>query len=178
MHFFNTIHFKNINLKSLLFNRRDFATIFNGHQLANKIKREVKEEILLNQSFKSSFSPQFVAIAVGHNPASRIYLEKKQEAAEECGLKAQVIHLSEDTSESKILGLIYHLNEDPSIHGIIVQLPLPLHLSEIQICNAVHPSKDVDGFTQTNLGKLMQKTTESTILPCTALAVKRIVESS
>ncbi|XP_023344615.1 bifunctional methylenetetrahydrofolate dehydrogenase/cyclohydrolase, mitochondrial isoform X2 [Eurytemora carolleeae] len=174
MQFLKSLHSKNISLK-YLFIRRELATIFNGHQLANKIKREVKEEILLNQSFKSSFSPQFVAIAVGHNPASKIYLEKKQEVAEECGLKGQVIHLSEDTFESKILGLIHDLNEDPSIHGIIVQLPLPLHLSEIQICNAVHPSKDVDGFTQTNLGKLMQ-TTESTILPCTALAVKRIVE--
>jgi methylenetetrahydrofolate dehydrogenase(NAD+)/5,10-methenyltetrahydrofolate cyclohydrolase len=156
--------------------RREIATMFDGHQLANKIKTEVKQELLEIQSLNSSFFPKFVAIAVGHNPASKIYLERKQEAASECRLKAKVLHLPEETSETRLLEIIQELNRDAGIHGIIVQLPLPLHLSEIKICNAVHPTKDVDGFTQTNLGKLIQNTTESTILPCTALAVKRIVE--
>jgi len=155
---------------------RTLATLFNGHALADEIKLEVKQKVKIKQKQHPHFQPQFAAIAVGQHPASSIYLARKQEAAEACGLKSQVLHLEETVTEDRVLGLINDMNQDPNIHGIIVQLPLPSHLSESKICNAVDPVKDVDGFTQTNLGKLMQNITESSMLPCTVLAVKRIIE--
>jgi len=161
---------------SCLIPRRNVASLINGVELASCIKNEVKNELLSIRKSKENFSPQFVAIAVGNNPASKIYLKRKQEAALSCGLKSKVIHLEESISQISLLEIIQQLNQDASIHGIIVQLPLPNHLCETTVCNTVLPSKDVDGFTQTNLGKLMQKMSCTTMLPCTALAVKKIIE--
>jgi len=156
---------------------RRLATWYSGRQVAQQILLEVKQMVTSLQQTRQDFQPQFVAIAVGQHQASKIYLERKQEAASACGLKSQVVNLPANVEESKLLDIIQNMNTDDSVHGIIVQLPLPPHLSEVHICNAVHPSKDVDGFTQTNLGKLMQNIAETSMLPCTVLAVKRMIES-
>ena len=136
--------------------RRHVCTIFNGVKLAQMIKEEVRQEIKTIQQSNKSFKPKLVAIAVGNNPASKIYLQKKSEAAQFCGLDFDKIGLHSDTTELELLKLVESLNHDSYVDGVIVQLPLPCHMREYVVCNAVNPSKDVDGFTQTNLGKLMQ----------------------
>jgi len=156
---------------------KNIATLIKGTDLANKIKLQVRNELINIRKAKPEFEPQFVAIAIGNNPASSIYLQRKQEAASFCGLKSKVSHFEETITQKSLIDVINRTNQDPSVHGIIVQLPLPNHLCETTICNAVHPDKDVDGFTQTNLGKLMQKMSERNMIPCTALAVKKILES-
>ena len=157
---------------------RRLCTLFNGVKLAKEIKNEVKQNIVDNQRGNENFKPKLVAIAVGNNPASEIYLRRKGEAANYCGLDFSKVSLTENISELYLRGLIQSLNTDRTVHGIIVQLPLPSHMSEIEVCNAVSPAKDVDGFTQTNLGKLMQNVDEqNNFIPCTALAVKKIISA-
>jgi len=158
--------------------RRTFCTLYDGVRLANLIKSQVKENIIDFQSRNEHFKPKLVAIAVGNNPASDIYLKRKEEAAEYCGLDFNKISLQENVEEVFLRDLIEKLNNEKKVSGIIVQLPLPHHMSEIEICNSVSPAKDVDGFTQTNLGKLMQNVgEENNFIPCTALAVKKIISS-
>jgi len=156
---------------------RGVCTIFNGVQLANIINSEVKNEIMRIKSDVKKFDPKLVAIAVGNNPASQIYLAKKSEAAKFCGISFDKISLPYDFKESDLIGMINDINNEPTIDGLIVQLPLPEHMCEVAVCNAVAPCKDVDGFTQTNLGKLMQRSDKATLVPCTALAVKKIISS-
>ena len=155
---------------------RSYATILQGVKLAQNIKKEVKDEVLKIQVNNPNFRPKLVAIAVGNNPASKIYLEKKLEAAEYCGISFDKTSLPLETTEKKLVNIIDDLNQDSSVNGIIVQLPLPPQMREIKVCNSVSPDKDVDGFTQTNLGRLMQNTDNTSLLPCTALAVKKIVQ--
>ena len=157
---------------------RRLCTLFDGVKLAKDIKNQVKLNIIDSQRGKEQFKPKLVAIAVGNNPASEIYLRRKEEAAKYCGLDFNKISLGENISELYLRDLIEKLNTDKTVNGIIVQLPLPSHMSEIEVCNAVSPAKDVDGFTQTNLGKLMQNVDEeNNFIPCTALAVKKIIAS-
>ena len=164
------------NRQSLKNMKRTYATILQGVKLAQNIKEEVKEEVRKIQENNPLFQPKLVAVAIGNNPASKIYLSKKMEAAEYCGISFDRISLPLDTNEKKLVNIIGDLNQDTSINGIIVQLPLPAHMGEIRVCNSVSPDKDVDGFTQTNLGRLMQNTDSSSLVPCTALAVKKIVQ--
>lgn len=164
------------NLNKHIF-KRTVCTVFNGHHLALKIKTEVRNKIVEMQSFQS-FKPKLVAIAVGDNPASKIYLAKKEEAAEFCSIDFEKISLHHNSKESDLIKMISDINNDMSVDGLIVQLPLPDHMDEVIVCNSVLPTKDVDGFTQTNLGRLMQKTTDQfSLIPCTALAVKKIISS-
>jgi len=156
---------------------RGVCTIIDGKQLAWAINKKVKEDILQTKEKIVNFQPKLVAIAVGHNPASQIYLAKKYEAAEFCGISFDKVSLPEETKEVDLIRMISDINNDHSVHGVIVQLPLPAHMNEIRVCNTVIPNKDVDGFTQTNLGMLMQRTDNSRLVPCTALAVKKIISS-
>merc|ERR1712133_300875 len=144
--------------QSLLNMNRTYATILQGVKLSQNIKNEVKDEVLKIKVDNPNFHPKLVAIAVGNNPASKIYLSKKMEAADYCRIYFDKISLPLETSEKKLVDIIDDLNQDSSVNGIIVQLPLPPQMREIKVCNSVSPDKDVDGFTQTNLGRLMQNT--------------------
>jgi len=99
------------------------------------------------------------------------------EAAKTSSLHCDILNLPSNTSEERLLGIIKDINVDVSISGLIVQLPLPKHMSETRICNAVIPSKDVDGFTQTNLGRTIQDFGHTALIPCTVLAVRKIIEA-
>ena len=101
----------------------------------------------------------------------------KIKAAEQIGIKATHLKLAKSTTEHELLKKIRELNDNPDVHGIIVQLPLPSHIRETYICNCVSPEKDVDGFTATSLGKLMQSVDTETFVPCTALAVLKILQN-
>jgi methylenetetrahydrofolate dehydrogenase (NADP+) / methenyltetrahydrofolate cyclohydrolase len=119
-----------------------------GKGLAERIRAKVAEEV------KELGDVGLATILVGDDPASDVYIRRKQDAAKEVGIAARDYRLSEETSEEELLDLIRQLNEDDTVDGILVQLPLPPHIDEHRAIEAVEPSKDVDGFHPVNAGRL------------------------
>jgi methylenetetrahydrofolate dehydrogenase (NADP+)/methenyltetrahydrofolate cyclohydrolase len=115
-------------------------------------------------------------VLIGENDASRIYVRNKRNACEEVGLLSRAHDLPAATSEAQLLGLIAELNDDPSIDGILVQLPLPAHIDDTRVIEAISPAKDVDGFHPYNLGLLAQK--RPRLRPCTPAGVMRLLQST
>ena len=111
--------------------------------------------------------PGLTVIVVGEDPASQVYVRNKQKTAQSCGFNSTVHHLNAELSESDMLNLITKMNHDPNIHGILVQLPLPVHISEYEVINCISPEKDVDGFHPINVGLLGAGNIEQTLVPCT-----------
>jgi methylenetetrahydrofolate dehydrogenase (NADP+)/methenyltetrahydrofolate cyclohydrolase len=147
------------------------SKIINGKEIAEEIKNEIKNEIT-----KLKTKPCLAVIVVGKNPSSQIYVKNKKLACEKVGIKSISHELKENTSEKELLKLINNLNSDKNIHGILVQLPLPIHIDENKIINAINPEKDVDGFHPLNIGKMMLGT--KTLLPCTPAGIIEILKRS
>jgi methylenetetrahydrofolate dehydrogenase (NADP+) / methenyltetrahydrofolate cyclohydrolase len=124
------------------------ATLLDGKALAQRIRAEVREEIAQLGSLG------LATILVGDDPANDIYIRRKHEAAQEVGITSTDIRLPEETSEEELLDRIAALNADDAIDGILVQLPLPDHVSEVRVIRSVEPVKDVDGFHPLNAGQL------------------------
>jgi methylenetetrahydrofolate dehydrogenase (NADP+) / methenyltetrahydrofolate cyclohydrolase len=124
------------------------AQLMDGKALAERIRREVAEEV------KELGEVGLTTILVGDDPASEIYIRRKQEAAKEVGILARDYRLAEETTEQELLELIAQLNADHKVDGILVQLPLPSHIDEQRAIEAVDPAKDVDGFHPVNAGRL------------------------
>jgi methylenetetrahydrofolate dehydrogenase (NADP+) / methenyltetrahydrofolate cyclohydrolase len=124
------------------------AQLMDGKALAERIRREVAEEV------KELGEVGLTTILVGDDPASEIYIRRKQEAAKEVGILARDYRLAEETTEQELLELIAQLNADDKVDGILVQLPLPSHIDEQRAIEAVDPAKDVDGFHPVNAGRL------------------------
>ncbi|AQS42112.1 MAG: Tetrahydrofolate dehydrogenase/cyclohydrolase FolD [Candidatus Tokpelaia hoelldobleri] len=142
------------------------ANIISGTHLAADVIETVKtgaQALLKSHDIR----PGLAVIIVGEDPASQIYVASKGRKAEECGFHAVTHRLTADTSEDQLLQLIGELNADPAIHGILVQLPLPAHIHEENITQAVSPDKDVDGFHYSNIGKLVAGAGEDGFVPCT-----------
>ena len=116
-------------------------------------------------------------IIVGRQPASLVYTRRKTEAAKKVGIDSQLIELSEDISEEELLKLINGLNRDPQVDGILVQLPLPAHISTQAIFAAVDPGKDVDGFHPVNQGKLLSGDSNG-FIPCTPFGIQKLLLKS
>ena len=150
--------------------------IINGTQIANEVKETLKKDIQTNLLDKNLPAPKLVAIMVGNNPASQIYVGGKVKACSKVGVQSEVYTLPEDTKESEVELLISKLNADKSVDGIILQLPLPKHLDEQKLVNKICPEKDVDGFTTTNLGKLMQQDS-SGLFSCTPSGIMKLLHS-
>lgn len=149
-------------------------TLLDGKALSAKIKEELKEK---NQFLKSKGIESCLAvILVGDNPASQTYVKSKAKACEECGIKSLVYHLNENTTQNELLALINTLNHDDSVHGILVQLPLPDHICKDLIFESIISSKDVDGFHPINVGYL-NLGLESGFLPCTPLGVMKLLKA-
>lgn len=130
------------------------AQLIDGRAIAQRIRHEVKEEILtLRKEFQ--VVPTLAVILVGDDPASAIYVRNKAKACGEVGIRSAQYLLPADVSPEDLLNLIESLNNDDTVHGILVQLPLPPHISERRVLEAVHPMKDVDGFHPKNLGGLL-----------------------
>ena len=129
--------------------------ILDGKKAAQAIKDELKIEVaqLAGEGRKI---PHLAAILVGSNGASETYVAAKVKACEEVGFKSTLIRFEETISENSLLNKIEELNSDPDIDGILVQLPLPKHISDEQVINAIDPDKDVDGFHPVNVGKMLQ----------------------
>jgi methylenetetrahydrofolate dehydrogenase (NADP+)/methenyltetrahydrofolate cyclohydrolase len=124
----------------------------------------------------SGVQPGLAVVIVGEDPASQVYVRNKKRTAEACGFHSVQHTLAEDTSETGVLSLINDLNNDPAIHGILVQLPLPDHLDELKITQSIVPQKDVDGFHYQNIGMLTAGNHENAFVPCTPAGCMLMIE--
>ncbi len=142
------------------------SKIIDGKMYAGKLLEEIYP---LSKGFFDNFNrkPSLTVIIVGDNPASKIYVKNKILIANKYGIDSKEIILASDVSEDKLIKHISTLNRDENVDGILVQLPLPKHISEKKIINIINPSKDVDGFHPTNFGKLFMG--DSKFIPCTPL---------
>jgi len=147
------------------------ATIINGKEVSARLKKEIKEKI---QAL--GVCPSLHVVLVGNNQASLIYVRNKTKACEECGIASTTHHLDESVTEEQVLKLISELNADDSVDGILVQLPLPAHISQTKVIDAISPLKDVDGFHPMNLGLLLSG--EPRLVPCTPLGIMKLIEET
>ena len=139
------------------------AVVIDGKQVAADVRAEVAEKVA--ELKKKGIAPCLAVILVGENPASVSYVTGKQKALAEVGMTDRSVHLPESTSEADLLKLIDELNADDTVHGILVQLPLPKHINEEKVIMAISPEKDVDGFHPVSVGNLMIG--RPGFLPCT-----------
>lgn len=146
--------------------------VIDGKAVAADIRAQVAKRV---EALKAKgVMPALSVILVGDNPASVSYVTGKQKALAEAGMVDKSIHLPESTSEQELLDLIAKLNADPSVHGILVQLPLPKHINEEKVTLAIDPKKDVDGFHPVNMGNLLIG--RKGFLPCTPHGVLILLE--
>ncbi|MGI8316188.1 bifunctional methylenetetrahydrofolate dehydrogenase/methenyltetrahydrofolate cyclohydrolase FolD [Halobacillus mangrovi] len=143
------------------------AEVIYGKQLAEELRQEMKEEV--SELHNHNIHPKLVVVIIGEDPASMSYVKGKQRASEKIGLDSELIELPESTSEKELLDLIDQLNEDQTVHGILVQLPLPDHIEDQKVIEAITPEKDVDGFHPINVGRLL--TGQETFYPCTPYGI-------
>lgn len=142
------------------------AALIDGKAFAEALRGQVAQGA--EQFARSTGQPPGLAVVlVGDDPASQVYVRTKMKTAADTGIRSFPHLLPDSTSQSALLELIRQLNEDPQVHGILVQLPLPAHLDEAQVIAAISPAKDVDGFHPINVGRLSQGT--ATLIPCTPL---------
>ncbi len=139
------------------------AKIIDGKEIAAQVRKEVAEKVA--ELKKNGITPCLAVILVGENPASVSYVTGKQKALAEVGMSDRSLHLPESTTEEELLKIISELNNDKSVHGILVQLPLPKHINEEKVILAISPEKDVDGFHPVNVGNLVIG--KKSFLPCT-----------
>ena len=145
------------------------AQLISGTDIANEIRAELQKEV---QALKagSGVTPGLATVLVGEDPASQMYVGMKNKAAAAMGIHSRQITLPADTPQAELLGMVAGLNADPEIHGILVQLPLPEHIDEGEIIEAIHPSKDVDGFHPMSVGRLATDSGDF-FAPCTPAGV-------
>jgi methylenetetrahydrofolate dehydrogenase (NADP+) / methenyltetrahydrofolate cyclohydrolase len=129
-------------------------TIIDGKKIASEIKHEIAEEVA-KLSVEGKKIPHLAAILVGNNGSSETYVANKVTDCKEVGFKSSLIRLANDVTEEVLLDKIYELNNDADVDGFIVQLPLPSHISENKVIEAIDPEKDADGFHPVNLGRMM-----------------------
>jgi methylenetetrahydrofolate dehydrogenase (NADP+)/methenyltetrahydrofolate cyclohydrolase len=144
------------------------AEIISGKEIAASIRKDLSKRVMGLR--ESGITPGLAVVLVGDNPASKAYVGMKDKAATEIGIYSRQITLSNNINEDELLGVISGLNSDPDIHGILVQLPLPVQIDEPKILMAIDPDKDVDGFHPINVGLLATGDTD-VLAPCTPQGV-------
>ncbi|WP_068671920.1 bifunctional methylenetetrahydrofolate dehydrogenase/methenyltetrahydrofolate cyclohydrolase FolD [Oceanobacillus sp. Castelsardo] len=149
------------------------AEVINGKDLAQELRMNMKEEV--TKLKQKGIHPHLTVVLIGDNPASKSYVKGKEKAAAEVGISSSLIELPASTSEEELLNLIHKLNDDITVNGILVQLPLPKHISEQKVIDTINPDKDVDGFHPINVGKMMLG--EDTFLPCTPYGIITMLKS-
>ena len=147
--------------------------ILNGKEASQAIKDSLKLE-MAQMAVQGKPVPHLAAVLVGNNGASETYVASKVKACQEVGFKSTLIRLEEDISELKLLDVIIDLNRDPDVHGILVQLPLPKHISEEEVINAIDPGKDVDGFHPNNIGRMILG--HPSFIPATPYGIMLLLE--
>lgn len=148
------------------------AKILDGKQIAKEFRQRLKNQV--NDLKEYGFTPKLSVILVGNDGASQSYVKSKKKAAEKIGMISEIIHLDESTSEEVVLSELNRLNNDDTVSGILVQVPLPKQVSEQKVLEAINPEKDVDGFHPINIGKLYID--EQTFVPCTPLGIMEILK--
>lgn len=148
------------------------AKIIDGKRISEEVKEKARLDALFCKA--AARQPGLAVIVLGEDPASAVYVRNKTKACEAVGIKSFRFSLPEETAEPELLSLIERLDADDSVDGILCQLPLPSHINEKKVTNAILPQKDVDGFHPVNVGKLY--TGEDCFLPCTPAGIIRILE--
>ena len=150
------------------------ARIIDGRKLSDRLREDIRSRV---ENLKQKcITPGLAVILVGNDPASAVYVRNKERACGKVGIRSQVIKLDENTSQEALLEYIYRLNADETVHGILVQLPLPPQIDPNAIINAIDPAKDVDGFHPINVGRLMIG--EEGFEPCTPKGIIRLVQET
>lgn len=149
------------------------AHIIDGKEQAEKLKVKIKQTVV--NLFEKNVIPGLAVVLVGHNPASEVYVKNKIKQTKDAGMNSFEYRLPDDTSEKDLLSLINQLNADQRVDGILVQLPLPDHIQEKTVLEAINPSKDVDGFHPINIGHLMIGA--EGLVPCTPLGCIILLKS-
>ncbi len=148
------------------------AVRMDGKMVSAKVRGSILEEV--NGLKDKGVRPGLAVIIVGEDPASKVYVRNKERACEECGFYSEKYALPEETTQEELLGLIDELNHNPRIDGILCQLPVPKHINEQAIIDAISPEKDVDAFHPINVGKIMVGNFD--FLPCTPAGVMQLLE--
>jgi len=151
------------------------AVILDGKALGLRIEAHLAERVAALKN--SGIEPHLAVVLAGDDPASHVYVRNKQRACERCGIKSTRIDLPNDVSQEQLMRVVANLNSDESVHGILVQSPTPGGTDELAITETIDPSKDVDGFHPTNLGRLVMGLTDG-LLPCTPAGVIQIIEDA
>ena len=149
--------------------------LIDGKHLAQNLRGEIAAGVERLKAEKG-VTPGLAVILVGDNPASVSYVTAKEKACAEAGMLSREIRLPAETTEADLVALVGELNDDPAIHGILVQLPVPKHISDKAVIDAIAPEKDVDGFTPVNVGRMMIG--ERCFLPCTPHGIIKLIEFS
>jgi methylenetetrahydrofolate dehydrogenase (NADP+)/methenyltetrahydrofolate cyclohydrolase len=142
------------------------AQIIDGKAIAQKVRDEVQEKVAARIAAGKP-KPGLATVLVGENPASQVYVGMKKRMCEKLGMESFSYTLPDDASQEEVESLVKKLNADPKVNGILVQLPLPGHLDEEKVLQAIDITKDIDGFHPINIGRLAQKGRESLFVPCT-----------
>lgn len=148
--------------------------IINGKEISKQIKDELKEKVSAYKELGIEIT--LAVVKVGNDPASAVYVRNKEKACEYVGITSRTLALPEETTEEELLTTVKELNEDETINGILVQLPLPKHIDESKILLAIDSNKDVDGFHPVNVGKMVIG--EETYLPCTPAGIIEMLKRS
>ena len=151
------------------------AVVLDGKALGLRIEAHLAERVAALKN--SGIEPHLAVVLAGDDPASHVYVRNKQRACERCGIKSTRIDLPNDVSQEQLMRVVANLNSDESVHGILVQSPTPDGTDELAITETIDPSKDVDGFHPTNLGRLVMGLTDG-LLPCTPAGVIQIIEDA
>ena len=150
------------------------ATIMDGKALSLKLKEQMKQRIA--QLKQQGINPKLVVVLVGDNSASQVYVRNKHKSCGEVGIESEVITMPEQTTQQELLEVVERLNQDETVDGILVQLPLPKQIDEKTVLRSILPEKDVDGFSPVNVGRM--QIGEPCYLPCTPAGCIRMIEST
>ncbi|MCD8835965.1 bifunctional methylenetetrahydrofolate dehydrogenase/methenyltetrahydrofolate cyclohydrolase FolD [Mammaliicoccus sciuri] len=148
------------------------AKILDGREIAKTYRAGLQAEV--EKLKEHNIVPKLTVILVGNDGASQSYVNSKKKAAEKIGMISEIVHMDESSTEEEVLSELDRLNNDDSVSGILVQVPLPKQVSEAKVLEAIHPDKDVDGFNPINIGRLY--TGERTFIPCTPLGIMEILK--
>lgn len=148
------------------------AKILDGREIAKTYRAGLQAEV--EKLKEHNIVPKLTVILVGNDGASQSYVNSKKKAAEKIGMISEIVHMDESSTEEEVLSELDRLNNDNSVSGILVQVPLPKQVSEAKVLEAINPDKDVDGFNPINIGRLY--TGERTFIPCTPLGIMEILK--
>lgn len=149
------------------------ATLIDGRAVAKAFKEEIAQRT--QAMIAQGVTPHLAVVLVGEDPASQVYVRNKENGCIKVGIRSTVIRLEESCTQPKLEETVKRLNADESVHGILVQLPLPRHLDEASVLRLIDPDKDVDGFHAMNSGRLMNG--QPGFVPCTPLGVMKLLEA-